>query len=98
MDMLSRFGAMLTGTKDASAPSGIGYAALLKFITVVWPLTVIAILAFFVLFHRPMRQILARISHSDISRFRLGPLEIETRRRPKRKRASRRKGKPPTSK
>ena len=52
-----------------------------NFITVVWPLIgFIAILAFFAVFHRPLRQILEQFNCRDVIRLKLGPLEIEKRR------------------
>jgi hypothetical protein len=49
-----------------------------KVITVIWPLISFGgIVVFFLLFHRPLRQILEQFNCCDLVRFRLGPLEIE---------------------
>jgi hypothetical protein len=65
-----------------------------KFITVVLPLiSTAAIVVFFVLFHRPLRQILEQFNCRGVLRFRLGPLEIEKRGHGKSARSHRRKRK-----
>jgi len=51
-----------------------------KFISVVWPLIgFIVILAFLVVFYRPLRRILEQFNCSDLVRLKIGPLEIEKR-------------------
>jgi hypothetical protein len=63
-----------------------------NFITVVCPLVgLIAILAFFAVFYRPLRQILEQFNCCDLIRLKLGPLEIEKRRSRKPVRTRRRK-------
>ncbi len=54
-----------------------------KFITVVWPLIgFIAILAFLVVFYRPLRRILEQFNCRDVVRIKIGPIEIVKRSRP----------------
>jgi hypothetical protein len=62
-----------------------------KFITVVWPLIIfIAMLAFLVIFFRPLYRILARFDCKEVERFKIGPIEIVKQSRPKHKRNLRR--------
>lgn len=61
-----------------------------KFIIVVWPvIAFIPILVFFVVFHRPLRQILERFNCEDIASMKIGPIEFVKQRRPKRTRTCR---------
>lgn len=63
-----------------------------KFITVVWPLFgFIAILAFLLVFYRPLRQILEQFNCRDVVRIRIGPIEVVKHSRAKHTRTRRRK-------
>ena len=54
----------------------------LKFITVVWPvIAFIGLLAFLVVFHRPLRQILKRFDCEDVVRMTIGIRGIELQKR-----------------
>lgn len=62
-----------------------------KFMTVLWPLIVSApIFVFLVFLRRPLRQILERFNCGQVSRIRIGPLEIEKQSRSGRASAPRR--------
>lgn len=51
-----------------------------KLITVVCPfIGLIGILAFLVVFYRPLRRILEQFNCSDLVRLKIGPLEMEKR-------------------
>ncbi len=56
-----------------------------KLIILAWPLIgFVATFGFLMVFYRPLRQILERFNCCDLVRLKIGPLEIEKRRRRKR--------------
>ena len=63
-----------------------------KFITIVWPLVCfMAVLAFLLVFYRPLRQILEQFNCREVVRIKIGPIEIVKQSRPKHARTLRRK-------
>ena len=57
-----------------------------------WPIIgIVAIVAFLVVFYRPIRQILERFNCEAVERIKIGPIEIVKQRRHKRESNLRRK-------
>jgi len=68
-----------------------------KVIILAWPVIgSTAIMAFLVVFRRPLRRILEQFNCTDVERIKIGPIEIVKQGRPKHTRNLRRKKNPST--